>query len=92
MQRRQACAPRCSIGAIGIVQACQDTKMTTSSGAWPPRTEEQLSLAAANEILIESHTLDLKRELKGGESGNKEIAKDIAAVHLARRVPADESP
>jgi len=46
---------------------------------WPPLTEEALAQAAANGMLEENHHLDLKRELKGGDSGNREIAKDIAA-------------
>jgi predicted HTH transcriptional regulator len=54
--------------------------MTTP--AWPPRTEEQLERAARNGLLIENHTLDIKRELTKGESGNKEIAKDIAAFSV----------
>jgi len=47
--------------------------------AWPPLTEEALAQAAANGMLEENHYLDLKRELKGGDSGNRDIAKDIAA-------------
>jgi hypothetical protein len=50
--------------------------------AWPPRTEEQLRSAARSGLLVEGHKLGLKRELKGGDSGNEEIAKDIAAFSL----------
>jgi hypothetical protein len=46
---------------------------------WPPLTEAALTQAAANGTLEETHYLDIKRELKGGDSGNREIAKDIAA-------------
>jgi hypothetical protein len=53
-----------------------------STPAWPPTTEADLDLAMRNGILIENQKLDLKRELKGGESGNKEIAKDIAAFSV----------
>ena len=35
-----------------------------------------------NAILIENQKLDLKRELTGGQSGNKEVAKDIAAFSV----------
>jgi hypothetical protein len=52
---------------------------TANPPAWPPLTEEALALAAANGMLEENHYLDLKRELKGGDSGNRDIAKDIAA-------------
>lgn len=51
----------------------------TNPPSWPPLTEEALAQAAANGTLEENHHLDLKRELKGGDSGNREIAKDIAA-------------
>lgn len=50
--------------------------------ALPPRNEEQLRNAARSGLLVESHTLTLKRELTGGDSGNHEIAKDIAAFSL----------
>lgn len=60
----------------------RDTSNVTPSGAWLPHTEEELQQAAKHGTLIENHTLDLKRELKGGESGNKEIAKDIAAFSI----------
>lgn len=54
--------------------------MTTP--AWPPTTEADLDLAMRNGILIENQKLDLKRELTGGQSGNKEVAKDIAAFSV----------
>ncbi|KLO26480.1 hypothetical protein ABW16_19455 [Mycolicibacter heraklionensis] len=47
--------------------------------SWPPLTEEALAQAAANGTLEENHYLDIKRELQGGNPGNREIAKDIAA-------------
>ena len=52
---------------------------TPTPAIWPPLTEEALAQAAANGTLEENHHLDLKRELKAGDSGNREIAKDIAA-------------
>ncbi|CDO06898.1 ATP-binding protein [Mycolicibacterium cosmeticum] len=46
------------------------------------RTEEDLERLAQNGLLEETHWLDLKRELSAGNSGNKELAKDIAAFAL----------
>ncbi|SIS23044.1 Putative DNA-binding domain-containing protein [Williamsia sterculiae] len=56
--------------------------MPIHPGRWAPATEQDLREAAANGLLEETHYLDLKRELKPGPSGNKEIAKDIAAFAL----------
>ena len=58
--------------------------MTSPAGKspWPPRTEEQLQKAADDGLLEEGQRLDIKRELKPGLAGNKEIAKDIAAFSL----------
>jgi hypothetical protein len=63
-----------------FLRECAMTKDVAA--VWPPRTEEKLRHAAENGTLGESHTLDIKRELKGGDSGNREIAKDIAAFSL----------
>lgn len=46
---------------------------------WAPTTEDELRAAADGGLLEETHYLDLKRDLKPGNSGNKELAKDIAA-------------
>jgi hypothetical protein len=52
--------------------------MMTTSGTppWPPRTEQELQDAANNGLLVESHKLDLKRELG---SKNVKTAADLAA-------------
>lgn len=49
---------------------------------WTPRTERDLQSAIDNGFLEESHTLDLKREFSPGKSGNRGLAKDIAAFSL----------
>ena len=49
---------------------------------WSPSTEQSIRDAATNGLLNETHYLDLKRELQSGESGNKGLAKDIAAFAL----------
>ncbi|SFA62468.1 Putative DNA-binding domain-containing protein [Rhodococcoides kroppenstedtii] len=49
---------------------------------WVPTTEAELQSAANNGTLEESHYLDLKQELKPGQSGNKDLAKDIAAFSI----------
>ncbi|MGW0355828.1 AlbA family DNA-binding domain-containing protein [Nocardia nova] len=50
-----------------------------ATATWPPETEKDLQLAADNGLLEETHHLDLKAELKAGDGGNREIAKDIAS-------------
>lgn len=50
--------------------------------SWPPTTEAALQAAATNGVLAETHNLDIKRELPRGSSGNRDIAKDIAAFSL----------
>lgn len=49
---------------------------------WAPTTEAELQSAADNGVLEETHYLDLKQELKPGQSGNKDLAKDIAAFSV----------
>lgn len=49
---------------------------------WAPTTEAELQSAADNGTLEETHYLDLKQELKPGQSGNKDLAKDIAAFSV----------
>jgi hypothetical protein len=51
----------------------------TAPNAWPPRTEEQLQRAADDGLLVESHTLYLKRQLG---SDNKKTAADLAAFSV----------
>lgn len=46
---------------------------------WPLSDEQSLQDAADNGGLVEGHYLDIKREIKPGDSGNKEAAKDIAS-------------
>jgi hypothetical protein len=45
---------------------------------WLPTSEGQLRDALDQEILIERHTLDFKRELPSGRGGNRELARDLA--------------
>lgn len=49
---------------------------------WSPTSEDEIRRAAANGLLAETHYLDLKRELPAGDSGNRGLAKDIAAFAL----------
>ncbi|OBI04194.1 hypothetical protein A5714_03365 [Mycobacterium sp. E2462] len=51
----------------------------TSPKPWPPRTEEQLQRAADDGLLVESHVLDLKRQLG---KDNKKTAADLAAFSV----------
>lgn len=46
---------------------------------WLPRSEADLATAAAQGLLEESHSLDIKRELAAGTSANREAAKDMAS-------------
>lgn len=53
--------------------------MTVPIG-WQPGTEGELQVAAANELLTESHYLEIKRELGPPSSGvNRELARDLAS-------------
>ena len=53
------------------------------AGAWPPRTEVGLEIAAKARHLVETHVLDIKRELPpGSESANKELARDLASLAI----------
>jgi hypothetical protein len=54
----------------------------TTPPPWPPRTEAQLKHAMDNKLLIESHKLDLKQDLKPSESATRGIAKDLAAFSV----------
>jgi hypothetical protein len=54
----------------------------TSVVIWSPRSEEEIQQAADNGLLVESHYLDLKREVTATDSGTKGIAKDIAAFAI----------
>lgn len=46
---------------------------------WEPATADEVARAAARGLLQEGHHLDIKRELAGGSSKNKEAAKDMAS-------------
>ncbi len=46
---------------------------------WEPATADEVARAAARGLLQEGHHLDIKRELAGGSSQNKEAAKDMAS-------------
>jgi hypothetical protein len=46
---------------------------------WWPETYGELAEAAAAGVLVESHSLDLKRELEPGDRGNRSRATDLAA-------------
>lgn len=52
------------------------------SPLWRPTTEAELQAAASSGLLEETHHLDLKRELARSESGNKGLAKDLAAFAI----------
>jgi hypothetical protein len=48
-----------------------------------PRTEAALETAAKDRHLVETHVLELKRELPpGGDSANKELARDLASLAI----------
>lgn len=52
-------------------------------GAWPPSTEAALETAAKDRHLVETHVLELKRELPpGSDSANKELARDLASLAI----------
>ena len=53
--------------------------MTQPGAVWRPTTLIEVETAIKNGLVEENHFLDLKRELTGGTSATKEIAKDIAA-------------
>lgn len=60
---------------------CQNSRVYLSAEQprWNPRTERDLRAAIADEILIESHFLDLKRQPGPGQrSANQETARDLA--------------
>jgi hypothetical protein len=44
-----------------------------------PRTEADLSEAAQQGLLEESHYLDVKREISAGRGANRELARDLAS-------------
>jgi hypothetical protein len=46
---------------------------------WEPATADEVARAAARGLLQEGHHLDIKRELAGGSTQNKEAAKDMAS-------------
>lgn len=56
--------------------------MTQPGAGWRPTTLTEVETAISNGLLDENHFLDLKRELRTGNSANKEIAKDIAAFAI----------
>ncbi|WP_415395009.1 helix-turn-helix domain-containing protein [Rhodococcus globerulus] len=56
--------------------------MTPPDPFWSPRTESELQSALTNGLLEETHHLDLKRELAPRASGNKSLAKDLAAFAI----------
>ncbi|HEX9219999.1 MAG TPA: ATP-binding protein, partial [Gemmatimonadaceae bacterium] len=60
--------------------------MVTSSfhatGAWPPQTEAALEKAAKERHLVETHVLELKREVGAGDKENKELARDLASLAI----------
>lgn len=49
--------------------------------AWPPTTATQLDAAIANGLLVESHFVDLKREIPGAPR-NQKTAADLAAFSV----------
>ncbi|BBX72351.1 hypothetical protein MSHI_02570 [Mycobacterium shinjukuense] len=51
--------------------------MTQPSARWRPTTLPDLESAISNGLIEENHLLEIKRELKSGQSANKDIAKDI---------------
>lgn len=57
----------------------RNTDSMSSSDPWPPRTEEQLQRAANDGLLVESHVLDLKRQLG---KDNSKTAADLAAFSV----------
>lgn len=53
------------------------------AGGWPPRTEAALDSAAKNRDLVETHVLDVKRELPPkSDPANKELARDLASLAI----------
>lgn len=49
---------------------------------WAPKTEAELHSAIANGEMVESHTLDFKRELGASDGSKKDFAKDVAAFSI----------
>jgi len=59
------------------------TSLFKPAGAWPPRTEAALDSAAKNRDLVETHVLDVKRELPPkSDPANKELARDLASLAI----------
>ena len=58
--------------------------MASSPGpaTWPPSTEDGLSEAAREGNLVETHSVELKRELSSGDGANKELAADLASLAI----------
>ena len=56
--------------------------VTNPGPIWNPRTEHELTDAAQNGLLNETHKLDLKRELESGDSADRGLAKDVASFSL----------
>lgn len=48
--------------------------------AWPPIDEPSLLKALEDELLEETHHLELKREVKKGKGENKELGRDLASL------------
>jgi hypothetical protein len=65
-----------------VEDACNTSAVTKPGPLWNPSSEDQLRSAADNGVLVESHHLDLKRELGSGSAANRNLAKDIAAFTL----------
>jgi hypothetical protein len=51
-------------------------------GRWRPATLQELDTAINNGLIEENHFVDFKRELKSGQSANRDIARDIAAFAI----------
>lgn len=49
---------------------------------WRPETETDICQAIADGILVESHYLDLKRELSATARANRDLAQDMAALAI----------
>ncbi len=54
----------------------------TQPRRWRPTTLQELGEAINNGLIEENHFLDFKRELKSGQSANRDIARDIAAFAI----------
>lgn len=51
-------------------------------GVFAPKTEDELARAAAEGLLEESHTLDIKSSISSGPGANKELARDLASFAI----------